>query len=253
MNRRDFLLGNAAGIVVGGGAVAGVCVPKLVDARRELATHKLGQISYAQTGEDLILWGMLYWTLHIEKPDYIDIGAWEPIESNNTYLLYSHGCRGVLVEPNPVFCEKLKAVRVGDTVIEAGVGTGDATEADYYVMEGGGGQLNTFSKEEAEARDREGIKITKVVKLPLVNINKLLEQHFKSAPALFSIDTEGLDLAILKTLDFDRWRPPVFCVETILPGARLDEDIVQFMASKDFKYRGGNIVNSIFVDRKRQA
>ena len=82
--------------------------------------------------------------------------------------------------------------------------------------------LNTFSKEEADHVVRKtagNVKILEVVKMPLVNINEVLDKHFKGgAPDFLSIDVEGLDLSILKTLDYKRHRPKVICVETIVMG-----------------------------------
>ena len=42
-----------------------------------------------------------------------------------------------------------------------------------------------------------------------LNINVLIGEYFHKAPDLISIDTEGLDLDILKSLDFNRFRPPI--------------------------------------------
>lgn len=250
------MVGGSAGLVLGAGAGfgGGVLVGRPVrpGAQAAAATAEPddrahAKVSYAQNGEDLILWQTLVDVLHVEKPDYIDVGAWDPIQGNNTYMFYRAGGRGVLVEPNPVFCAKLRAVRKGDVVVAAGIGVTDDKEADYYIVEGDG-QLNTFSKEQVEQLKKEKQVITQVVKMPMLSINDVLAQNFKTAPALFSIDTEGMDLTILRTLNFDRWRPKVFIVESMLEGARLNEDIVAFMVSKDYKFRGGNIVNTVFVD-----
>ena len=54
--------------------------------------------------------------------------------------------------------------------------------------------------------------------MPLVNINKIMQEQFHGAPSLLCIDTEGLDLDILKTLDFTRFRPAIVCVETLKIG-----------------------------------
>ena len=95
-----------------------------------------GRRSFAQQGEDLILYNLLWHDLKIERPSYLDIGAGDPVLSNNTYALYLTGSRGVLVEPNPTLVRKLKAVRPGDVVVGCGVGLRDTTVADYYVIRG---------------------------------------------------------------------------------------------------------------------
>src|SRR5205823_3960574 len=140
---------------------------------------------------------------------------------NNTYFFYRKGYRGVLVEPNVTMCEQLRTVRPGDTTLAAGIGVTAAREADYYLMTDP--SWNTFSREEAEQRQKvtgQKISIRKVIKTPLLNINDVMEEHFGGAPVFLSIDAEGLDLAILKSIDFDRFRPPLICAETIVAGTR---------------------------------
>ena len=88
--------------------------------------------------------------------------------------------------------------------------------------------------------------------MPLVNINKVIAEHFpETAPDLLSIDTEGLDLTILKTLDFGRHRPRVIVAETTAGnGFRMSPDIGDFLASRDYAPRGMTLANTIFTDRK---
>lgn len=210
------------------------------------------RISFAQQGEDLVVQEMLY-TFRVNKPTYLDIGAHEPVHGSNTYLFYATGSHGVLVEPNPTFVEKLKKVRPLDTVLDVGVGIDDQQEADYYVIGGDNGQLNTFSKRQADTLVAvHNRTIERVIKRKLVPINRILEEHFKdAAPDFLSIDVEGLDLAILKTLDWNRWRPKVVCVETsMVENGHVNADILTLMEKNDYELRGGSFVNSVFLDRR---
>ena len=38
--------------------------------------------------------------------------------------------------------------------------------------------------------------------MPLLNINDVMAEHFQGAPTFLSVDTEGFDLAILKSIDY---------------------------------------------------
>jgi hypothetical protein len=46
----------------------------------------------------------------------------------------------------------------------------------------------------------------------------VIEKHFRGDPDFLSVDTEGMDLEILRSLAFDRSRPAVVCVETLVFG-----------------------------------
>ncbi len=72
--------------------------------------------------------------------------------------------------------------------------------------------------------------------MPLVNINTLMQEQLGGAPNFLSIDTEGLDLGILKTMDFDRYRPDVICVETLeVGGDAVSTDILRLLESKRYR------------------
>ncbi len=291
MNRRDFVFGNLAGLCVGAASAtalsrftnngprpqgtgvapsasaatsaSGAAFPSSVhlglrpitatanaDAGAAGAVKEAelrdAHSSFAQNGEDLILRQALQDTCKVAKPDYMDIGAWDPIQGSNTYFFYREGSRGVLVEPNPGFCDKLEQVRTGDTVVRAGIrGQGYPAESDYYMF--GDSQLNTFDKEVAKQRGGGN-----AVKMPLLDVNKVMADHFHAPPALLSIDAEGMDLPILKTLDFVAWRPKVIIAEAWSGknGLNFDADIMSFLAAKGFTFRGGTMVNAVFIDRK---
>jgi FkbM family methyltransferase len=208
--------------------------------------------SYSQSGEDVIVAFALGYLGLGQHVTYLDVGANDPVRLNNTYYFYKRGDHGVLVEPNGELCRLLREKRPGDTVLEAGIGVSAAKEADYYVMTFNG--LNTFSKEEAEHHvetTKGRISIRRVVKMPLLNINDVMEAHFHGAPTFLSIDTEGLDLAILKSIDYRRFRPRIICAETLISHSKKTRpEIPEFMATHGYVVRGGSFVNTIFVDSK---
>jgi FkbM family methyltransferase len=244
-----FLLGAAAGAAAG---VAGT----VAVAPKFLRPQPLpGKLSYAQQGEDLALWEILHLVLRIEHPTYMDVGAHHPVFNNNTYYFYERGSRGVLVEPNPGLHGVLEQVRRMMCWCAPGSASPRRPKADFYIIGGSeDGQLNTFSREQAEAlvtRSRGHYSIAKVMKIPLLNINELMRKQWNGPPNLLSLDTEGFDLPILRSLDFKRLRPDVVCVETVeIGGRRLLADIMQLMANNNYEIRGGSFINTIFVDRR---
>ncbi len=245
LDRRSFIAGSLAG-ASGAGVLGGIgALAWRGDSKKEQPQG--GFVSYSQMGEDLIVSHLLRDAMRIEHPTYVDIGAADPIEANNTYLLYASGSRGVLVEPNPAYQPRLHAVRPHDVVVNAGVGVTDATEADYYIIRNAP-MRNTFSKDDVDdLRKRRGHEVVeRVIKMRLVSINHLMAEYLHGTPDLLSTDVEGLDYAILQTLDFDRFRPAVIVAETRATGP-----IPTLLASKGYELRGASMENAIFADPKR--
>jgi FkbM family methyltransferase len=245
VHRRNVLLGTLGGVVAG--SAAGIFSGL---GQKEAPRPRFGVLSYAQQGEDLVI-AQIFGQLRLGLPSYVDIGAHHPIINSNTFFFYAQGARGLLVEPNPAYAALLRRVRPLDTVLEAGIGFEDGVvEADYWVVKGDG-QLNTFSKEQAdEIVRRAGPQaITRVIKRPLVNVNTALAEHFpREGPSLLSVDTEGLDLNILRALDFDRFRPKVVCAETCGMDGQVLQPILDLMQSHGYSARGGSFVNTVFLD-----
>jgi FkbM family methyltransferase len=262
MQRREFVTTAVAG-------AAGIGAGKLFSDRQwrpmlereqarsqELERQALprdARMTFSQQGEDIVLFHVVKDLLRVDRATYIDVGAAEPVLSNNTYLLWGVGHRGVLVEPNPAFAKKLRDYRPGDKVVEAGVGVTDATEADYYEIKGNP-MLNTFSPDQVKTlqQGKNEDVVERVRKMPLININRLITEQLGKAPDVLSTDIEGLDYDIIRSLDLSRFRPGAICAETVaMSAAGANSDITKYLLAQGYVVRGGSTVNTIYVDSKR--
>jgi len=211
--------------------------------------------SYSQSGEDIII-SDLFTRIGIKYPSYLDIGANEPVALSNTYRLYAKGSKGVCIEPNPVLYKKLVSKRKRDLCINAGIAFDENTEADFYVFPKEAHGLNTFSKTDADFWEHTGteeigkFKVEQIIKTQLININEVMENHFSSHPNFINIDVEGLDLQIAKTINFEKFNPEVFCVETLgFAGANKEiknQDLIDFFLSKGYFIFADTYINTIF-------
>jgi FkbM family methyltransferase len=163
-------------------------------------------IYYSQYSEDTLLAA-----LHPERRGfYVDVGAYHPWRGSNTYKLYRRGWRGLTIEPNPDTARLFRRFRPGDIHIVKGVSP-EPSELRYYRFDNP--TLNTFSPEEAEARQAR-LERTQIVQcLPL---SDLLNEHAGGrAVDLLSVDCEGMDLQVLQSLDWNAARPTVIIVEDL--------------------------------------
>ena len=226
---------------------------KIIQSPAETLSKPHRKNSYSQAGEDRIL-TYLFNSLGIKNPSYLDIGANYPISDNNTYIFYETGSTGVCVEADPSLFDELSKVRKNDKCLNIGVTFDDRKEADFYVFPLAG--LNTLSKEEAEYREKHGsYKVERVIKIPLKTINEVIKENFNETPDLISIDIEGIDLEVLKSLDFDKYRPTAICVETITYSENRTErkitEIADFVTSKGYFVYADTHINTIFVEAER--
>ena len=207
------------------------------------------QPTYAQCGEDVIL-RFLFNLLEIPSPTYLDIGAHHPSYLSNTYLFYKTGSRGVCVEPDPRLCENIRKGRPHDTSLNIGIAAGGAGgNLTFYIFDDP--TMNTFSESVRDEQIQNGRKLVNELQVDVRSINDVIRTHFQgSCPNLVSLDTEGMDLAILETLDFNTYRPEVFCIETLTnTDDRKMNEIIDFMVSKGYVIYSDTFVNTIFVEQ----
>jgi FkbM family methyltransferase len=189
------------------------------------------KISYAGHGEDLLAWGWLSVQGGLVGPAvrYVDIGAAHPTKLSNTYLLSTLGARGVLVEPDPNQAAKLQAKRPGDITINAGIAFDERQSATLIRLSSP--LFNTFSEQQADMVVASSKNwdpplpqtIMDRIEVRLFPINKIFEDH--GTPHFLSIDAEGADFQILKSIDFSQFRPWIICMEIMNPLEDIDETL----------------------------
>lgn len=208
--------------------------------------------SNSQAGEDKIV-DYLFRSMGISSISYIDIGANDPIGSNNTYLFYTQNSRGVLIEPDTTFINRLKDSRPSDLTINAAISIEGNSEADFYVFEDSA--LNTLSKDDAMVRAQSGHnKLIETRKIKLLTIGHIIDEYLKNQlPDLISLDVEGMDQKILESFDFEKYPVPVWIVETCAYSENHVKPkltaIIDLMLSKGYFVFADTYINTIFVHK----
>ena len=222
---------------------------------KQRANARFGKRSYAASGEDLLIAGWLRHHRHqLADACYVDVGAADPIELSNTYLLYRAGARGLLIEPDPDQCIKLRARRPRDIVVNAGAAFDERRSARLYRLTSR--VFNTFSQESAEStvaisrtwdpRDRQDIVDT--VEIPLIPLSDIIRTHLPGRYVhVLSIDTEGVEVPILRSFDLDLADPDphvpmIVCVER---GEPL-ENSFSILRPRGFEFMAGTPSNWLF-------
>lgn len=177
----------------------------------KIADYFRSKNSYAQDGEDVVLLSLLEGRKYPRF--YVDVGAHHPVRFSNTYALYRHGWSGINIDATPGSMARFNLLRPGDTNLEIGIGAAEG-QAQFYIFNEPA--LNTFRKDIAEAEEaKQGrYKITNIKTVPIKPLRNILQQYAPGKEiGLLTIDVEGLDLDVLKSNDWEKWRPKFLMVE----------------------------------------
>jgi len=181
----------------------------LMGLRSAVRPAASGWLSHAQFGEDMVLRGML--------PDgpgfYVDIGAHHPVHYSNTYHFYCRGWRGLNVDAAPGSMEAFRRLRPRDINVEAAVGPREGEVLEFHRFEQAA--LNTFDPGLARQALARGARSLGTERLQVRSLNALLQEHLPPGQRVdfLTVDVEGLDAALLASLDLGRFRPAVLLFE----------------------------------------
>ena len=181
--------------------------------------------AYSQEGEDLVLRRLFE---HQPKGVYVDVGAHHPFRFSNTCLLYQRGWHGINIDALPGSMALFDRFRPRDINLEVGVGTEVSESLRFFMFEEPA--LNTFDADLARQRQESGWPLQGTTAIKCLTLAHLLERELPRLPAneidLLSIDVEGLDLDVLRSNDWTRFRPKALVVEV------LDQDLSGVAASE---------------------
>jgi len=178
------------------------------------ARNSEGARFYSQTGEDAILAHLL---LGNDSGFYVDVGAFHPILYSNTYYFYQRGWSGINIEPTPGRIDLFKRKRPRDINLAFAV-----AKARTPI------RLTTFDDPAGNSADKQMINrhISSgwfhpageiiVEAYPLAEI---LETHMPVGRELsfLSVDVEGMEMDVLESHDWRRFRPRFVAVEWLEP------------------------------------
>ena len=85
-----------------------------------------------------------------------------------------------------------------------------------------------------------------------------MDTYFDKTPTIVNLDIEGEEMNILNSIDFTKHRPLIMIIETIPYRKHLvvglkNQEIIDFMASKNYIEYAFTGINSIFLDKEQIA
>jgi FkbM family methyltransferase len=170
---------------------------------------EFGVLAFSQEGEDLLLKRIFQ-----DQPRgfFVDVGAHHPMKFSNTYLLYRRGWRGVNIDAMPGSMALFNKIRPEDVNIECGVAQEEGILA-YHRFEYPA--MNTFDAALARSFMERGARKTDEQPIRVRPLRAILSEAIAEPRQLdlMNLDVEGLEMSVLESNDWERFRPKVLVVE----------------------------------------
>ena len=214
--------------------------------------------SYSQFGEDAFI-RSYFVGKHWEKGKlsripsngfYVDVGSYSPTECSNTFAFYQSGWRGINIDATPGVKEMFDLVRSKDTNLQCAVGSSER-ELRLYSW----GVPNVFNTADEMLAKKRAIDLGEepsCISVPCRTLEQILDSHLpeKTGIDFLSVDVEGMDLEVLRSNNWVRYRPELVVAEDY--ASSLEEltasDIYRYMIEQRYQCIGWLRPSAIFLD-----
>jgi FkbM family methyltransferase len=203
-----------------------------------------------QAGQDLLAY--LYFRGK-ESGFFLDIGAHDGRTYSNSYVFEQLGWRGACVEPLPGVFTKLRQNRRCDCYQAALAGRSEA-EAPFIYAQG----VDTLSGLESDLAGGHGDWIIREggrperIKVRAMTFPELMAHYPEIRTIDFlSLDVEGAEMSILKTIDFEKYGFGLITVECVEEKSGEGAELRAFMAARGYGVLADLGLDLVFAPQSR--
>ena len=205
-------------------------------------------VAFSQEGEDLILRRIFEGQV---GGFYVDVGAHHPSRFSNTFHFYRHGWRGINIDPNPDAVALFRRVRPEDINLCLGVAEVDGS-MPYYLFDEPA--LNTLDATLSEQRQRgTAYRLVGQREVQVRPLAAILSDNVAGRDIdLMTIDVEGFDLQVLRSNDWNRFRPRCLLIESREADLQdlLADPVHAFAVSVHYRLLAKTVSTLIYQDAK---
>jgi len=203
----------------------------------------------SQEGEDMVLANLFS---SGEQGFYVDVGAHHPTRFSNTFYFYKKGWSGINVDPNEDLMTAFKVSRPRDINLCLAIDM-DQGEKNYYQYREPA--LNSIDSNTVTQREAQNLMAKKVVSVQTRTLSSILDEFLpKEARITFmTIDTEGNDIRVLQSNNWDRYRPRYVLAEDVHITDLLSlstSEVVRLMTSLGYSVFAKTRRTLFFVDER---
>lgn len=210
-----------------------------------IALQERYRTSYSICGEDCIL---AYLFQRYETGFYVDVGAYDPVVFSNTHRFYLQGWQGINIEMNADALPKFRQYRPRDITVHAAVS--EKEQMMEYFQVSGSPTMNTLSED--FVREQAVTQVTSTRRVQARRLDAVLSEHLPDGRSIhfLSVDVEGHEPEVLRSNDWQRFRPKVIVLESYEPweADKADAEIRAFLRGQRYHLRWKTPNGIYFVD-----
>ena len=187
----------------------------------------------SQTGCDFFVW-LNFINQRVKDGVCLEIGASDGVVYSNSLFFERYlGYKCVLIEPFKPMFQKLVNNRRQAVCINTGISNSDESHQLFVGTEYAAGYTSTMANSHLKNFHPRPV---------FSNVNNckmstILENNNITYIDYFSLDVEGGELEVLKSIDWDKVSIYLFCIELDNQNPEKDEAVRQLLREKGFEYR----------------
>ncbi|MDD2676561.1 MAG: FkbM family methyltransferase [Methylacidiphilaceae bacterium] len=206
-------------------------------------------ISYAENFEDVILRRAL---ADVPFGFYLDVGAGDPITGSVTKHFYDHGWRGINLEPDPQYWQRLSTARPRDINLRVAAGARRGERPFWLIPESG---LSTVREPYALDHRKQLGFVAQPVSVTVRTLDEIVEENRVNLIHFLKVDCEGSEADALRGFSFQTVRPWIILVEATKPMTQEPsyEEWEPLLLTKDYVFVYFDGLNRFYLAKERMA
>jgi FkbM family methyltransferase len=198
---------------------------------------------YSQFGEDR------YLVEHNRVPErgvFVDVGAGDPVRFSNSLYFEQRGWTGLCIDADPKQVEALRRVR--SCLVEWAAVTSVAGE--IQLLQCDEPDFSTTLTHLPEVVVAKGWGLAPI-RVPGARLGRLLEKHGVERIDLLSIDTEGTELDVCSSLDWQKHQPSIVIIEHYTLGRPPQEAAIRdYFVQLPYRLIHRAVCNLVFAETR---
>ena len=183
------------------------------------------------------------------KGTYLDIGCFNPLLWNNTYLLHKKGWSGINVDIQRINIDLFNIVRPNDINICCALYDKKKFLNLYNLKNENNSPVMTINKSHAYKMKFLFNKNLNKKKIKTLTFSEMIKNYNIKINNIdfLNIDTEGSDFNILKSINLKKYKPKLICIEISQFTIQGDKKkILNYLKSNDYEFVYKRSASSFF-------